>query len=140
MALFTIILDHAGGIYLAQVTARCAIQAIQAWAKVAPTLGIPAIGPAFSARALKDEVFIDPVPVAGTRNVWCTGISIRGYYGHVNIVATDRIPVAMGVSSLERLLSALPKRPKPNKSRQKDAGISPVTNPPQLPGASALGR
>jgi hypothetical protein len=138
MALFTIILDLAGGTYLAQVTARSAIQAIQTWAKMAPTLGIPAIGPAFSARALKDEVFLDPVPIKGVRNVWCTGITIRGSHGLVNIIATDRLPATMGVSSLEQFLNATPKRPQPNKSRQKDDGISQIRNLPQLPGASAL--
>lgn len=118
MPLFTIILDHAGGTYTAQVTAHTAIQALKAWAKIAPALGIPGTGPAFSARALKDEVFLDPVPIESSRNVWCTGIGLRGSYALVNIIATVRVPTEMGVSSLERFLHGPPKRQRPAKTRQ----------------------
>lgn len=118
MPLFTIILDHAGGTYIAQVTAHTAIQALKAWAKLAPALGIPGIGPAFSARALKDEVFLDPTPIESSRNVWCTGIDLRGSNALINIIATVRAPIEKGVSSLERLLYGPPKRQLPNKTRR----------------------
>ena len=112
MALFTIVLDLAGGTYISQVSARSAIQALQTWAKMAPSLNIPAVGPAFPARALKDLPFLDPSPITGLRNVRCTGIFIRGSLGIVNIIGTDRLPAAMGVSELERLCGALPKKSK----------------------------
>jgi hypothetical protein len=118
MPLFTIILDHAGGTYTAQLTAHTAIQALKAWAKLAPALGIPGIGPAFPARALKDQVFLDPTPIENSRNVWCTGIGLRGSNAQINIIATVRAPTEMGVSSLERFLHGPPRRPRPGKTRQ----------------------
>jgi hypothetical protein len=106
MALFTIILDLAGGTYIAQVMARSAIQALQKWARRAPSLDIPAIGPKFPDYALKDLAFLDPTPITGLRNVWCTGIIIRGSYGLVNIISTDRHRTETGVSDLECLIAA----------------------------------
>lgn len=112
MALFTIILDLAGGTYIAQVTARSTNQALQKWARLAPSLGIPAIGAKFPDYALKDLEFLDPTPVTGLQNVWCTGIIIRGSFGLVNIIGTDRHITEKGVSALDRLLTAGSKKTK----------------------------
>lgn len=105
MALFTIILDLAGGTYIAQVTARSPIQALQKWARLAPSLNIPAIGPKFPDYALKDLAFLDPTPITGLWNVWSTGIIIRGSYGLVNVIVTDRQRTEIAVSDLERLIA-----------------------------------
>jgi hypothetical protein len=105
MLLFTVVLDHAGGTYIDQVTAPSVVRALRAWAVRAPSRGIPGIGPAFTARALKDVVFRDPTPIEGVQNVWCTGLLTRGSYGLINIIATSSASVTTGRSSFERFLN-----------------------------------
>ena len=105
MPLFTVVVEHAGGTYIAQVSAPSVIRALRAWALQAPSLGIPGIGPAFPSRALKDELFLDPTPIEGVRNVWHAGISVRGSSAWLTVVATSEAKTAKGRSSLERLLA-----------------------------------
>jgi hypothetical protein len=118
MTLFTVVVDHAGGTYIDQVTAPSVVRALRAWAVRAPSRGIPGIGPAFTARALNDVLFRDPTPIEGVRNVWCTSLLIRGTYALINIIATSRASVPTGRSSFERFLNrANRKRPRNGTSR-----------------------
>src|SRR5437867_12343422 len=94
MPLYTIVLEHMGGTYIAQVTARSTSGALRQWARRAPLLGIPHITTARAAVLQKSRDFCEPVVVAGTRNVWCTSAVVRGELALFHIVMTDLAQLA----------------------------------------------
>jgi hypothetical protein len=88
--LFTIVLDHRGGTYIAQVRAVSPASALTAWAHQLPFQDVPGIGEA-TAAALDERLRREP-PMAldGLASVWCTGSVVRGAYALINIILTGR--------------------------------------------------
>jgi hypothetical protein len=86
--LFTIVLDHRGGTYMAQVRAVSPASALTVWARQLPSQCVPGVGEA-TAAALAARLREDP-PVAldGLVSAWCTGSVIRGAYALINIILT----------------------------------------------------
>jgi hypothetical protein len=88
MALFTFVLDYAGGIYVSQVKAISWKDAPRAWAEKLEAGKVQGVGPGSLARlrtSVKDET---PVELAGLRRVWCFSILVRGKLALVNYVQT----------------------------------------------------
>ena len=90
MPLYTIVLEHMGGTYVTQVTARSTTGALREWARRASLLGIPNITRARAAVLQKSPDFFEPVAISGTLNVWCTSAIVAGELALFNIVMTDR--------------------------------------------------
>ena len=88
--LFTIVLDHRGGTYMAQVRAVSPASALKVWARRLPSQCVPGIGEA-TAAALAERLREDP-PVAldGLINAWCAGSVVRGAYALINIILTRK--------------------------------------------------
>lgn len=91
MSTFTIILDYRGGTYLKQVTAPDPRTALVSWSHLLTAGEIPGLGSqriAHLIQQLADDAagLYQPIPIAGLRSVWCTGLPFGGL---VNIVRTD---------------------------------------------------
>ena len=87
--LFTIVLDHRGGTYLAQVRAASPASALTVWARQLPSQCVPGIGKA-TAAALARLREDPPVALDGLVSAWCTGSVIRGAYALINIILTRK--------------------------------------------------
>jgi hypothetical protein len=88
MALFTFVLDYAGGSYVSQVNATSWEHAPGVWAGKLEVGEVQGIGPESLARlraSVKDET---PVELAGLWCVWCFSIQVRGKLALVNYVHT----------------------------------------------------
>lgn len=88
MALFTFVLDYAGGTYVSQVNAASWKHAPRAWAEKLQAGEIQGIGSDSLLRLrarVKEEA---PVELTGLRHVWCFSILVRGKLALVNYVQT----------------------------------------------------
>jgi hypothetical protein len=88
MALFTMILDYAGGTYISQIEAEAENEAFRNW--------LAKLRPDQIADAVSDEVaegFTDAepecVPLEGLAGVWCSSASARGGLALLNFVRTS---------------------------------------------------
>ena len=86
--LFTIVLDHRGGTYLAQVRAASPASALTVWARQLPAQCVPGIREATAAALAKRLREHPPVALDGLVNAWCTGSTVRGAFALVNIILT----------------------------------------------------
>jgi len=107
--LFTIVLEHNGATYIAQLSAPTVVAALRAWAHRAPAMGIPGVGSARAARLGLDPAFLDSVHIVGARNVWCASSNIAGRLALFHVVATATNSVSQGRSPLDGLASPKPK-------------------------------
>jgi hypothetical protein len=87
MALFTVVLDFAGGTYISQFRA---VSVRAAAAKHASKLvGNKALCTLAIRRRLGDGLSAEkPIAIAGVRNVWCCSASVGKKFALVNFVAT----------------------------------------------------
>jgi hypothetical protein len=86
--LFTIVLDHRGGTYLAQVRAASPASALTVWARQLPSQCIPGIGKATAAALAERLREHPPVALDGLMSAWCTGSAVRGAFALINIILT----------------------------------------------------
>ena len=86
--LFTILFEHNGGTYIAQVRATTPATALAAWARRLPSHGIPGIGDAGAAKLAQHLQQAPPVPLNGLINAWCATPIVRGRLALINIVLT----------------------------------------------------
>lgn len=89
MHLYTILLDYAGGTYVAQTRATDEQAAVRAWQD---KLRVSRIADAVSEEvaAAFDEATDSPVPLNGLAGVWCVSASATQGLALVNIVKTAK--------------------------------------------------
>ena len=87
MALFTVILEFAGGTYISQFRASSPDDAAVKHADY--LVGLKGMSTLSNRRRLADSLALEPpVAIEVVRKVWCCSASVRGGLALVNIVAT----------------------------------------------------
>jgi len=86
--LYTVVLDYAGGTYIAQVQAASPAAALPKWVSKIKhgELAAWGIGRQDLAEIARSEKI---VPIDGCRNVWCVSGSVRRNLALINVVATS---------------------------------------------------
>ena len=88
MALFTVVLDYAGGTYIEQVRSASAAGAAKRWARDLVEEQIKGLGSAGKAE-LCDQLGDDsPVALTGLTNAWCQTASVNGKLALINLIKT----------------------------------------------------
>jgi hypothetical protein len=87
VALYTFIM---GGTYISQIKEKSLNRACRKWARTLNEKEIKGLGPKNHASLMrKMEEGNQPVPVDGTRNVWCTSAAVMRGWALINIVRTN---------------------------------------------------
>lgn len=82
---FTLIADYAGGTYISQRRASTPARAVASWARSFDFSVIPRIPMAALPKFRADIASEAPVPIDGTRGVWCSSALLgrRGFLLHI---------------------------------------------------------
>ena len=89
LALYTFILDYAGGTYLRQVKAGSVPAAIKKWAIGLDISYIKGIGPKAKELLIRDLGDHQPVAIETLTNMWCVSCIIRDKLALIHIVKTE---------------------------------------------------
>jgi hypothetical protein len=87
--LYTVVLDYAGGTYIAQVQASSAAAALSKWVSKIKDEDLAEWG--IRRQELAEVVQSgEIVPIDGCLNVWCVSGSVRRDLALINVIATSR--------------------------------------------------
>jgi hypothetical protein len=90
MALYTFIMEYAGGTYISQVKARSPKSACVKWAQNLDDSQVEGLGLKGKVSLIEQMKEEPPVAVAGVSNTWCSSALVRGGLALINLVLTEQ--------------------------------------------------
>jgi hypothetical protein len=89
MALYTFIMEYAGGTYISQVKAPSPKSACVKWAQKLGDTEVEGLGPKGRNSLIEQMKEESPVALGGVSNVWCNSALVRGELALINLVRTE---------------------------------------------------